>query len=409
MRISPFSGSGQTDLVIPASTTTNLPWYNVEKDPSNVVGNNSSYTITLDHSSSVQGILNLNVNLSGSLGGATVYMYFRETGSLNAVSTTVLSDISNYFFDRTYAQFAQGDTGQNTTEQVQQKFGSGMLGPGTYYIGISWVNQFSSPYNNFKFTLDPKGQPKSYLEITRVRQAADGRVLDIPSNMPYGTSGIKLVDFISGIQKKFNLVIYPNNTKESEFIVETFNNWYSKGQRWDFNKYINLDDKLEVAPVNNFAVNKLNFGDTLDKDYISQQFAKGANRDYGTLYYIDTQNFFSQGEFNVKSTFASEPLNYLQGTGLSGSVSGSNPTITYYSAGTYHFTNINGAQSACSSPIQIQIYTANGLLTSGQIAYSDQYGTTPVTGYYYFSNTLQIYKMNSTTGEIQNVVALCGR
>ena len=409
MKISPISGSGQTDLVIAASTITNLPWYNVEKDPSNVVGENSSYTITLDHSSSVQGIINLNINLSGSLGGPTVSLYFRETGSLNAVSTTTLSDINSYFSDRTNAQFAQGDTGQNTTEQVQQKFGTSLLGPGTYYIGISWINQFSSPYNNFKFTLDPKGQPKSYLEITRVRQAADGRVLDIPLNMPYGTSGIKLVDFISGIQKKFNLVIYPNNIKESEFIIETFNNWYSKGQRWDFNKYINLDNKLEVSPVNNFAVNKLNFGDTLDKDYIAQQFAKGANRDYGTLYYIDTQNFFSQGEFNVKSTFASEPLNYLQGTGLSGSVGGESPPITQYSAGTYYFTNINGAQNACTSPIQIQIYTLNGLLTSGQIAYYDQYGTDPVIGYYYFSNGLQIYQINVTTGEIGNVVALCRR
>jgi hypothetical protein len=409
MKISPISGSGQTDLVIAASTITNLPWYNVEKDPSNVVGENSSYTITLDHSSSVQGIINLNINLSGSLGGPTVSLYFRETGSLNAVSTTTLSDINSYFSDRTNAQFAQGDTGQNTTEQVQQKFGTSLLGPGTYYIGISWINQFSSPYNNFKFTLDPKGTPKSYLEITRVRQAADGRVLDIPLNMPYGTSGIKLVDFISGIQKKFNLVIYPNNIKESEFIIETFNNWYSKGQRWDFNKYINLDNKLEVSPVNNFAVNKLNFGDTLDKDYIAQQFAKGANRDYGTLYYIDTQNFFSQGEFNVKSTFASEPLNYLQGTGLSGSVGGESPPITQYSAGTYYFTNINGAQNACTSPIRIQIYTLNGLLTSGQIAYRDQYGITPVSGYYYFSNGLQIYQINVTTGEIGNVVALCSR
>jgi hypothetical protein len=353
-KISPFSGSGQTDLVIAESTITNLPWYNVQSDPSDVVGVNSSYTINLDHSSSIQGIINLNINLSGSLGGPAIYLYVRETGSLATVSNTALVDLNQYFYDLTYHDFAAGNTGQNQTFQVSQKFGTSPLGPGTYYFGLEWVDQFNAPYNNFKFTLDPNASPKSYLEITRVRQAADGRVMDIPSNMPYGTSGIKLVDFISGIQKKFNLVIYPDNTKPNQFIVETFNNWYQKGAVKDFNQYINLDVPFDVIPANNFAVNKLNFGDSLDQDYISQQFAKGANREYGKIYYTDTTNFFSQGTFEVKTTFASEPLLYLQGTGLSGSVGGlapsytcSNYTYYAYAGCTIYWTGCNGAaQSA---------------------------------------------------------------
>jgi hypothetical protein len=88
---------------------------------------------------------------------------------------------------------------------------------------------------------------------------------------------------------------------------------------WDFNKYINLDNTIEVIPANNLAVNELNFGDTLDGDYISQQFSKLANREYGKSYYVDTQNFFSQGTFNVKTGLASSPISYLAGTGVSGS------------------------------------------------------------------------------------------
>ena len=227
--------------------------------------------------------------------------------------------------------------------------------------------------------------------------------------MPYGTSGIKLVDFILGLQKKFNLIIYPNKNKQNEFIVETFNNWYLRGQVKDFNKYINLDDKIEVIPANNLAVNKLNFGDTLDQDYVSQQFAKGANREYGKTYYVDTTNFYSQGSFDVKTTFASEPLIYLQGSGLSGSVGGLNPTITQYSAGTFYITDINNSTAACSTSEQIEIFTANGYLTTGQIAYVDQYGSIPITGYYYFSNGLQVYRISNTTGEILGFVRLCPR
>jgi hypothetical protein len=138
--------------------------------------------------------------------------------------------------------------------------------------------------------------------------------------MPFGTNGIKQIDFLKGIQKKFNLVIYPSKTRKNEFIVETFNNWYKSGEIKDFNRYINLDEKIEVIPANNLAVSELNFGDKLDQDYVSQQFSKLANREYGKTYYVDTQNFFSQGKFEVETTFASSPLLYLQGTGVSGSV-----------------------------------------------------------------------------------------
>jgi hypothetical protein len=162
--------------------------------------------------------------------------------------------------------------------------------------------------------------------------------MDIPSNMPFGTNGIKQIDFIIGLQKKFNLVIYPNKTKSNEFIIESFNNWYNAGRRWDFNKYINLDDKIEVIPANNLAVNQLNFGDTLDQDYISQQFSKAANREYSKIYYTDTTNFFSQGKFDVKTTFASTPLVRIPGTGLSGSVGGINPQPT---CGIYEIGPVN--------------------------------------------------------------------
>jgi hypothetical protein len=277
---------------------------------------------------------------------------------------------------------------------------------GTYYFQI-WMQEYFVTTDP-TVTLDPGATTKSFIQIKKVNQAADGRVLDIPANMPYGTTGIKQIDFILGLQKKFNLVIYPNNTNQNEFIIETFNEWYKRGEVKDFNQYINLDDKLEFIPANNLAVNKLNFGDTLDQDYISQQFSKAANREYAKTYYVDTTNFYSQGEFNVKTTFASDPLVRMAGTGLSGSIGGITYPITQYSAGTWSFTS-SGALSACGSSTRIQIYTANGLLTSGQVAYLDQYGTTPLTGYTYFSNGTLIYSIGATTGIIGVTGARCPR
>ncbi|CAB4215647.1 hypothetical protein UFOVP1475_37 [uncultured Caudovirales phage] len=407
IKISAFSGSGQTDKVIPSASVVNFPWYNVQSDPTNVVGTNSSYTITLDHSSSLQGVLSLTGNISGSLvGGPGVALYFTNTGS--AYSTyVVLPNINGYYREVLTSKVASGDTGINETLTAETPFISPLLGPGTYYFGIE-QDPLSGFYPNYKYTLDPGGTPKSYLQVTKVRQAADGRVMDIAKNMPYGTTGIKLIDFLVGIQRKYHLVIYPDRTKQNHFIVETFNNWYRGGAVKSFDNFIDLDKKIEVIPANNLAPNKVTFGDKLDGDYLSQQFSKLANREFGKSYYVDTTNFFSQGEYKVETTFASTPLSYLEGTGLSGSVGGIGGVITQYSAGTWHFTSA-GAQAACSSPIQIEIFTANGMKTTGQVAYYDQYGITPITGYTYFTTGGPIYKINSTTGVLEASSAFCSR
>jgi hypothetical protein len=401
-RISPISASGQTDLNIPQSTNTNLPWYNVEKDPSNIIGNNSSYTINLDHSSSLQCTINLSLSLSGSIGAPNISVILRDTGSLAVKSSTTLITANQFFNENTFNMFAEGTLAQNRTFDITEQFSTSLLGPGTYYFGLEWIDQFNAPYNNFTFILDKDGKPKSYLEITKLRQGADGRVLSLPLNMPYGTRGIKQIDFLTSIQKKFNLVMYPSKTVRNQFIVETFNNWYDTGRRWDFNKFVNLNEKIEVIPANNLAVNELDFGDTLDQDYISQQFAKGANREYGKSYYVDQENFFSQGKFEVKTALASSPLLYLTGTGLSGSVEGLNPVVTKYYVGEVRYGYSYNAADTCGSPARIQTYTDTGYIMSGLIAYSDQYGTNPITGLQFIldPSSLEVYTLNSSTGEI---------
>jgi hypothetical protein len=204
-----------------------------------------------------------------------------------------------------------------------------------------------------------------------------------------------------GLQKKFNLVIYPNKVKANEFIIEPFNSWYNKGGVKDFNRYINLDKTIEVIPANNFAVNKLNFGDTLDTDYISQQFAKQANREYGKTYYTDTTNFYSQGTFEVKTTFASDPLIRLAGTGVSGSVGGITPPITQYQVGYLRMSNRPAGPETCSSYTTLPFYTSTGTVAYGLIAYFDPYGNNEITGFSSFLDlSLQAWEINSSTGQI---------
>ena len=402
IKVGAISGSGMTDITLASGSWTTLPWFNEFSDPQNFY-TNGAYRV--EKTTNLKGALNININVSCSVNNmpgtlsanGTWQIRMLETGSSTPYSTRAVSSYIN-FFD----QLQQSRTGGiNTTYELGSQFKFDSIPAGNYYFQIR-QSPNSAAGSLPLVTLDPQGTTKSFIEIKEVKQAADGRVLDIPSNMPYGTTGIKQIDFILGLQKKFNLVIYPNNTNQSEFIIETFNDWYRRGEVKDFNQYINLDEKIEVIPANNLAVNKLNFGDTLDQDYISQQFSKAANREYGKTYYVDTTNFYSQGSFDVKTTFASDPLIRIAGTGLSGSVSGINPPVTQYFVSSQHFTSLNYEGAACGSPTEIDMYTADGMITQGQIAYYDQYGAVAIRGYRYFTygGGNEVYQINSSTGEI---------
>jgi hypothetical protein len=322
--------SGSTDISLPANTFVTLPWYNKLEDPQNFY-NNGAYRV--EKSTSLRGILNLNINVSCSVNNmpgtfsanGTWQLRLIETGSGTQYS---LRAIQSYiqFFDE-LQQSRSG--GINTTYQLQSEFTTDQLPVGNYYFQIKQRPNVATGVLP-TVTMDPLSTTKSFLQVRKVVQAADDRIMNIPLNMPFGTSGIKQIDFITSIQKKFNLVIYPSKTQINEFIVEPFNNWYKDGEIKNFNKYINLDERLEVIPANNLAVNELNFGDRLDQDYISQQFSKAANREYGKSYYTDLENFFSQGKFEVKTAVSQTPLLQILGTGVSGSIQGFNPPVTSY-------------------------------------------------------------------------------
>jgi hypothetical protein len=308
---------------------------------------------------------------------------------------------------------SQGNKTGTKTYEVPSQYSTSTLPSGSYqfYLNYRQYPLTGGPY--IDVYLNPSGSLKSYLTIDKANQIGEGMVMNIGANMPFGTRGIKQIEFITAIQKKFNLVIYPSKTVRNEFVVESFNNWYNKGVQWDFNKYINLDKKLEVIPANNFAVNELNFGDKLDNDYVSLQFSKGANREYGKTYYVDQENFFSQGKFEVVPSVSSSPLIYLQGTGVSGSAASGGP-IAYQLPGDYKLSYYGGSDydRACSYATSgpYVLYSSTGTLEESAVLYYDEYGNNLVTSYTYLVDTSDcaLWKINSITGIVtQNTYYNC--
>ena len=314
------SVTGSTITALPAGQYVTLPVSNIEFDPNSTLslendGTGDKLFYNSLKNSNYEGKINLSFKVYGTEGVPQFFLRaYYGTGSGDYQSIEFAFDNINTLLREENSQNAS--TGEKSYN-IEETFitDTQLFEPG-YWFKIGYTQ-----YNGTLFDVDinPTGEEKTRFQITNVLQAADFRIMDIPSNMPYGETGIKCIDFIKGIQKKYNLVIYPSKTKPKTFIVETFNDWYKTGEIKDFNKYIDISKKITVTPANNLAVNELNFQDKLDNDYISQQFKKKNNRDYGKQYYQDTTNFFSQGKFEVETTFSSSPLRYINGTGITGS------------------------------------------------------------------------------------------
>ena len=317
-KIGPISGSTATNVSASHNVSVPLNWNNFQKSTTLLTTGSVAPLYSVERPTKLNGTINLQWLVtkdkpSAGIGVPQFTLQFVDANNTASKYETPLDVINDYMVD---VYFTQTTTPTSQSYEAAQSFTTLSIPSGSYYPAIK---QVVFGVDNFDVRYSTAQNPVSYLEINKVKQAGDYKIIDIPSNMPFGQVGIRLVDFIKAVQKKFNLVFYPNNTKSGQFICETFDDWYKRGSVKDFNKYINLNEKIEVIPANNLAVNKLTFGDTLDGDYISQQFSKENSRPYGDAFYVDTTNYFSQGDFTVQSGFASTPLGYIDGTGQSGS------------------------------------------------------------------------------------------
>jgi hypothetical protein len=285
---------------------------------------------SLIYSSSLKTTLNCKLDLafevthSGAAGSGMPqwYLYWTNT-TTGTVTQQVLARLNTQLSN---IRRSRTTTVSETINVKDYVFRSPSLTTGSYNIKIEYI---VDGVNNFNVILNPDVNNVCSFEVSRVNQAADGKIMNIPQNMPNGTSGIRVIDFIRGLQKKFNLIIYPDKLNPNQFIVETFNNWYKQGEIKNFNQYINLRDKIEFIPANQLAYKQVRFSDETDNDYITTLFKRQYNRTFGESNFYDSGSYYSQGELEViANTLASGPLGRIPGSSVSGSAS--NATCSTY-------------------------------------------------------------------------------
>jgi hypothetical protein len=130
----------------------------------------------------------------------------------------------------------------------------------------------------------------------------------LPTFIPVGTeinydkefpaNDYKQIDFITSVNKYYNLVVVPNPDKQDYLIVEPLVDYVGKGEVLDWTTKIDFNLNQSLYPTSALINGTLDFQFKLDQDYANQDFNSQTNRIFGTdkfklnLEYKDTVTKF---------------------------------------------------------------------------------------------------------------------
>ena len=399
IEIGPVSGS-TAPLNLLNNVTSSLGFTNVYYDPSNsIIDAQGTYSpfwgSAVVASSATDSEITLNILVSSSSDPATAYptLYINPADSgvvTNGIELTYINEVIRRDF-----QQSGGEKEYTLTQELPTGMSFSSGSETNFVIGYT-----TTGVGSLNVTIGAGGNTESRIKIKSLNQLGELLPISMADNMPFATSGITLLDFIVSIQKKFNLQIYPSKTKPRHFIIETFNNWYKQGKVKNFDTFVDLNQNISVTPANNLGVREVEFGDKLDIDFLSQNFSKSQNREFGKSYFRDTQNFFSEGKLEVESGFSSSPLRYVAGSGITGSLG---VVLTA-------FEGVIGTTTSAVCMQNTSIYYHNGssaLPVTGDTIYYDSAGTSPIVTYDYLNEdggigSGTIMELNAGNGVIIN-------
>jgi hypothetical protein len=144
-----------------------------------------------------------------------------------------------------------------------------------------------------------------YIEVDQFQfQIIQGpRFIPIGSEINYDIefpeNDYKQIDYITSVNKYFNLVVVPNPDKPTNLIIEPIIDYIGKGEVLDWTTKIDFAQTQNLYPTTALLNGTLEYDFKLDQDYANQDFNSQTNRIFGTdkvklgLEYKDATTKFS--------------------------------------------------------------------------------------------------------------------
>ena len=152
----------------------------------------------------------------------------------------------------------------------------------TFYIETESTSSYTV---DVRIINDKKGLFAGKDEILYRGSAAlsTNKVVNIPSLVPK----MKVIDFLTGLFKMFNLTAYVN--KDNEIVVQTLDEFYSSSTKvWDITKDLDKKDSVINAVL---PFKEIDFKYTGTDTFLANNHKELASKDWGSLSYRDGDKF----------------------------------------------------------------------------------------------------------------------
>lgn len=135
--------------------------------------------------------------------------------------------------------------------------------------------------------------------------------------MEWNAPDMKQIDFITSIQKMFNLAFVPDRTLPNTLRIEPLVEYIGSGNTLDWTSKLDLSKDITYYPTTDLQKSKFTFTYTEDSDYYNSVY-KDNGRIYGTYNVTENDfeviNEFATGEEKVELTFAPTPSAPVENT-----------------------------------------------------------------------------------------------
>ena len=133
-----------------------------------------------------------------------------------------------------------------------------------------------------------------------LKQRLAGYEIDIAANLPV----MKQIDFLTSLQKMFNLVFVPDKSKPKHLHVETYNDYVGSGRLVNWTNKVDYSKDVQVRPTTDLQRLTYEWTYTQGKDFISEEIGRTLDRVYGRMQVVDDENDFARGDSKVQVGFA---------------------------------------------------------------------------------------------------------
>jgi hypothetical protein len=153
------------------------------------------------------------------------------------------------------------------------------------------------------------------VELVSVGTALTGDTVLMEFNAP----DMKQIDFITSIQKMFNLVFVADKTLPNTLRIEPMVEYIASGNTLDWSQKLDLSKDIMYSPTTDLQKSKFSFTYTEDGDYFNSVY-KDNGRIYGRYEVTESDfeviNEFATGEEKVELSFAPTPSAPVENTNV---------------------------------------------------------------------------------------------